>query len=108
KAKGEQLNGTADLDWIARLGEKGVFSEKVELEIPFDYDIPLISGGLPFMVEIGANLLVTPGLTSHHASATGSYHITFDGSAGITASGTDVKTESSLNGNVESGQRQVT
>jgi len=108
KAKVEKLNGTADLDWIARLGEKGVFSEKVKLEIPFNYDIPLIIGGLPFMVEIGANLLVTPGLTSHHASATGSYHIVFDGSAGITATGTDVKTESSLTGNVESGQRQVT
>ena len=108
KAKVEKLNGSADLDWIARLGEKGVFSEKVKLEIPFNYDIPLIIGGLPFMVEIGANLLVTPGLTSHHASATGSYHIVFDGSAGITATGTDVKTESSLTGNVESGQRQVT
>jgi len=108
KAKVEKLNGTADLDWIARLGEKGVFSEKVKLEIPFNYDIPLIIGGLPFMVEIGANLLVTPGLTSHHASATGSYHIVFDWSAGITATGTDVKTESSLTGNVESGPRQVT
>ena len=108
KAKVEKLNGTADLDWIARLGEKGVFSEKVKLEIPFNYDIPIIIGGLPFMVEIGANLLVTPGLTSHHASATGSYHITFDGTAGITATGTDVQTESSLNGNVENGQRQMT
>ena len=108
KAKVEKLNGTADLDWIARLGERGVFSEKVKLEIPFNYDIPLIIGGLPFMVEIGANLLVTPGLTSHHASATGSYHITFDGTAGITATGTDVQTESSLNGNVENGPHQVT
>jgi hypothetical protein len=108
KAKVEQLHGNADLDWIARLGERGVFSEKVKLEIPFNYDIPLIIGGLPFMVEIGANLLMTPGLTSHHASATGSYHIVFDGSAGITASGSDVQTESSLTGNVESGQREVT
>ena len=108
KAKVEKLHGNADLDWIARLGERGVFSEKVKLEIPFNYDIPIIIGGLPFMVEVGANLLMTPGLTSHHASATGSYHIVFDGSAGITASGTDVQTESSLTGNVESGQREVT
>jgi hypothetical protein len=108
KAKVEKLNGTADLDWVARLGEKGLFSEKVKLEIPFNYDIPLIIGGLPFMIEVGANLLVTPGLTSHHASATGSYHITFDGSAGITATGTDVQTESSLSGHVENGQREVT
>jgi hypothetical protein len=108
KAKVEKLNGSADLDWIARLGEKGVFSEKVKLEIPFNYDIPLIIGGLPFMIEVGANLLVTPGLTSHHASATGSYHMTFDGSAGITATGTDVKTESSLSGHVENGPHQVT
>jgi hypothetical protein len=108
KGKVERLNGTADLDWIARLGEKGVFSEKVKLEVPFNYDIPLIIGGLPFMIEIGANLLVTPGLTSHNASATGSYHITFNGNAGITATGTDVRTESTLAGNVESGPRQVT
>ena len=108
KARVEKLNGSADLDWIARLGEQGAFSEHVKLEIPFNYDIPLIIGGLPFMIEIGANLLMTPGLTSHHASATGSYHITFDGSAGITATGTDVKTESSLSGHVESGPREVT
>ncbi len=108
KARVEKLHGSADLDWIARLGEQGVFSEKVKLEIPFNYDIPLIIGGLPFMIEIGANLLMTPGLTSHHASATGSYHITFDGAAGITATGTDVKTESSLSGNVEHGPREVT
>jgi hypothetical protein len=108
KAKVEKLHGDADLDWIARLGERGVFSEKVKLEIPFNYDLPLIIGGLPFMVEVGANLLVTPGLTSHHASATGSYHIVFDGTAGITATGTDVKTESTLTGNVENGPRQVT
>lgn len=108
KARVEKLNGAADLDWIARLGEQGAFSEKVKLEIPFNYDIPLIIGGLPFMIEVGANLLMTPGLTTHHASATGSYHITFDGSAGITATGTDVKTESSLSGHVESGQREVT
>ena len=50
KAKVEQLHGNADLDWIARLGERGIFSEKVKLEIPFNYDIPLIIGGLPFMV----------------------------------------------------------
>ena len=108
KARVEKLNGSADLDWVARLGEQGVFSEKIKLEIPFNYDIPLIIGGLPFMIEVGANLLMTPGLTSHHASATGSYHITFDGSAGITATGTDVQTESSLSGHVESGQREVT
>jgi hypothetical protein len=108
KAKVEKLHGNADLDWIARLGERGVFSEKVKLEIPFNYDIPLIIGGLPFMVEIGANLLVTPGLTSHHASATGNYHIVFDGTAGISATGTDVKTESTLAGKVENGPRQVT
>jgi hypothetical protein len=108
KAKVEKLHGNADLDWIARLGERGIFSEKVKLEIPFNYDIPLIIGGLPFMVEIGANLLVTPGLTSRHASANGSYHIVFDGTAGISATGTDVQTESNLTGSVENGPRQVT
>jgi hypothetical protein len=108
KAKVEQLHGNANLDWIARLGERGIFSEKVKLEIPFNYDIPLIIGGLPFMVEIGANLLVTPGLTSHHASANGSYHIVFDGTAGISATGSDVQTESNLTGSVEDGPRQVT
>jgi len=108
KATIQNLNGEADLDWIARLGEKGVFSEKVKLEIPFNYDIPLIIAGLPFMIEVGANLLVTPGLTSHFASATGSYHITFNGTAGISATGTDVQTQSSLTGKIQDGKRQIT
>ncbi|HTC24867.1 MAG TPA: hypothetical protein VK688_10910, partial [Gemmatimonadales bacterium] len=108
RSRVSNLHGDADMDWIARLGEQqGVFSEKVKLEIPWNYDIPLIIGGLPFMIEVGVNILVTPGLTSHHASATGSYHITFDGSAGITATATDVQTESNLTGSVANKARQV-
>ena len=102
------LKGEADLDWIARLGEQGVFSENIKVEVPFNYDIPLIIGGIPFVIEIGVNFLAAPGLTSHHASAAGSYHITFDGSAGISATGTDVKTESSLTGSNETTSKQVT
>jgi hypothetical protein len=102
------LKGEADLDWIARLGEKGVFSENIKVEVPFNYDIPLIIGGLPFVIEVGVNFLAAPGLTSHFASAAGSYHLTFEGGAGITATGTDVKTESSLTGTSETGDKQVT
>ncbi len=104
----ENLHGDADLDWIARLGERGIFSEKVKLEVPFNYDIPLIIGGLPFVVEVGANLLLTPGLTSRHATATGSYHITFDGTTGISATPNDAKTEGSLSGTAEDTHHQVT
>jgi hypothetical protein len=102
------IQGEADLDWIARLGEQGVFSENIKVEVPFNYDIPLIIGGIPFVVEVGVNFLVAPGLTSHHASAAGSYHITLAGNAGISATGSDVKTESSLTGTEEPGSKQVT
>ena len=60
------------------------------------------------MIEVGVNFLVAPGLTSHHASATGSYHFTLAGNAGISATGSDVKTESSLAGTEETGSKQVT
>ena len=102
------IQGEADFDWIARLGEKGVFSENIKVEVPFNYDIPLIIGGIPFVVEVGVNFLVAPGLTSHYASAAGSYHITLAGNAGISATGSDVKTESSLTGTEETGSKQVT
>ncbi len=108
KSAVSNLNGDADLDWIARLGEKGVFSENIKVEVPFNFDIPLVIGGLPFMIEIGANFLAAPGLTSHHASAAGSYHITFNGGASITATPTGANTESSLTGNAETKDRQVT
>jgi hypothetical protein len=102
------LKGEADLDWIARLGEKGVFSENIKVEVPFNYDIPLIIGGIPFVIEVGVNFLAAPGLTSHYASAAGSYHLTFGGTAGITATGSDVKTESSLDGTNETTSKQAT
>jgi len=102
------IQGEADLDWIARLGEQGVFSENIKVEVPFNYDIPLIIGGIPFVLEVGVNFLVAPGLTSHHASAAGSYHFTLAGNAGISATGSDVKTESSLAGTDETGSKQVT
>ena len=90
------------------MGEKGAFSENIKVEVPFNYDIPLIIGGIPFVLEIGVNFLAAPGLTSHYASAAGSYHITLAGAAGISATGTDVKTESSLAGTEETGSKQVT
>ena len=102
------LVGEADFDWIARLGEQGVFSENIKVEVPFNYDIPLIIGGIPFVLEIGVNFLAAPGLTSHYASAAGSYHLTFEGGAGISATGTDVKTESSLTGTSETASKEVT
>ena len=102
------VKGEADFDWIARLGEQGVFSENIKVEVPFNYDIPLIIGGLPFVIEVGVNFLAAPGLTSHFASAAGSYHITLEGGAAITATGTEVKTESSLTGTTENNSKQVT
>jgi hypothetical protein len=104
----DNVKGEADFDWIARLGEKGVFSENIKVEVPFNYDIPLIIGGLPFVIEIGVNFLAAPGLTSHFASAAASYHLTFEGGARVTATATDVKTESSLTGTSETGNKQVT
>jgi hypothetical protein len=63
---------------------------------------------LPFVLEVGANFLAAPALTSHYASAAGSYHFTFEGGAQVTATGTDVNTESSLTGNMETTKKQVT
>jgi hypothetical protein len=103
------LQGELEVTWIARLGEQqGSWSDNVRLDIPFNFDIPLIIGGLPFMIAIGTDLLVAPALTSHHASATATYHFTYGGDLGLTATSTGIITDGDLTGDVATKARQMT
>jgi len=53
-------------------------------------------GGLPFMIEIGTDLLVVPALTSHHASATATHHFMYGGDLGLTPTSTGLLNTSSV------------
>jgi hypothetical protein len=102
------IHGEADLDWIARLGASGTFSENVKVEVPWNFDVPLIIAGIPFVVEIGVNFLAAPALTSRYASAAGSYHIALQGGVTIEATPSAMNTEGGLTGTPETTHRQVT
>ncbi len=103
-----ELRGEADLDWVARLGAPGTFSENIKVEVPWYFDIPLLIAGIPFVVEIGVNFLAAPALTSQYASAAGGYHIAFQGSATVTATPASADAEGDLSGTPEVSQRQIT
>ena len=103
------LQGDLEVKWIARLGaQQGVWSDNIRLDIPFNFDIPLIIGGLPFMIEVGTDLLVAPALTSHHASATATYQFHYGGDVGLTITSSGIATDGDLSGDASTASRQIT
>jgi hypothetical protein len=103
------LQGDLEVRWIARLGaQQGVWSDNIRLDIPFNFDIPLVIGGLPFMIELGTDLLVAPALTSHYASATATYQLHYGGDVNLTITSSGVTTDGDLSGDAATAARQIT
>jgi hypothetical protein len=102
----------AERPWLIRVvgqqGEKSYMQQLGRVVEPGERLKGDLAAALSHPVPGAGGFLAAPGLTSHYASAAGSYHLTFGGGAGITATGTDVKTESSLTGTNETTSKQVT
>jgi hypothetical protein len=99
------LSGYANFKLIARVGTTPQFMEKFRLTLPISYNVPLIIGGIPFMVTFSAAVIVRPALSSRYATATGEYYVRFGGSEGVTAGhgnvsgdGTITDTDSGISG----------
>ena len=93
------LSGFANFKLIARVGTTPQFMEKFKLSLPISYNVPLIIGGIPFMVTFSAAVIVRPALSSRYATATGEYYVKFGGSEGVTAGHGNVSGDGTITDN---------
>jgi hypothetical protein len=78
------LDGIVDLSYIARLGkDQGSWTEKFKVSLPITFNIPVIIGGVPFMLQLAMNFMAIPGLSGHYATMTGKAHLNFSGTGTI-------------------------
>ena len=94
------LDGIVDLSYIARLGkDQGSWTEKFKRSIPITFNIPVIIGGVPFMLQLAMNFMAIPGLSGHYATMTGKAHFNFTGTGRIQFG----KGNADANGNFDGG-----
>ncbi len=83
------LNGRAHVKIVARLGDKGTKGVKVPLmDIPLVFNVPMPMGGIPFMLQIGADFNINVFLAGEHAALAVDGEYAFNGNTGFTYSKT--------------------
>jgi hypothetical protein len=81
----KDLKGTIDLEFIGRLGREGGKGVNIPVaHLPVNYNIPVLVGGVPLVVQLAADFLVKLYLAGHHAAQHLTGHFEFSGSGGFT------------------------
>lgn len=86
----EGFNGKVEFTWTAQQqnipGVSAVLRE-TKIHIPgASWEYPLVLGGLPFIFELSASIIVHPALTSQGSFSTGEFTISYSGSEGFKSS----------------------
>ncbi|MBV8909392.1 MAG: hypothetical protein JOZ89_01395, partial [Gammaproteobacteria bacterium] len=98
-AQFKQVNGKLDLAFIGRWGKPGNGTIKVPvMNLPIAFNIPFPIGGLPFVIQLGADFLANVFLTGNHATQTFHGAFTFNGSGGIHTAGAATNADSTMTG----------
>ncbi len=101
----KQLNGKVYAQLIGRLGKPGNQATKVPvMHIPVSFNIPMPVGGIPFVLQTGADFLLTLSLSGMHASLTADGQAAFSGDGGFTYAQGKASYEDSFH----SGQPEIT
>jgi hypothetical protein len=91
------MHGSATVDATASTGPQFGQGGETSFEIPMSIDIPLIVGGLPFTLSIGASMTIEPAFSAADASVTGKLELTYDGNTGMSVSGGSLSGTGALN-----------
>ena len=99
------LAGNLDLEFVARLGSGGNGGVSIPVaHVPIMFNIPLIVGGIPFVVQVGADFLAKVGLGGNHAAHHFHARFEFSGGAGTLAS---ASSQTNTNFNLSGSEPQV-
>jgi len=79
------LNGKAYVQLIGRLGKPGNESTKIPvMHVPVSFNVPIPVGGIPFVVQVGGDFLITLALSGMNASLAVDGQVGFKGDGGFT------------------------
>ncbi len=79
----KNVSGTVNVQYIVRRGELSEqWIEKLRLDLPLTVNVPIVVGGLPLMLQVGFDLLVTPALATKNDAFRGAFAFKFNGSGG--------------------------
>jgi len=77
------LSGEFDFNWAATRGGDNADIGESKIKLPTMFTAPLPIGGIPFVLSVGEQLIVKPGLGAKNTVAKGSFSVTFGGGEGI-------------------------
>lgn len=90
----KDVSGKVKAAFVGRLGKPGNKGVKIPIaHVPVSFNVPLVTEGLPFVVQLGGDFLLTVFLAGNHATLSVNGEYAFDGSSGFTYS----KTSAALN-----------
>ena len=80
----KDLKGKVRAQLVGRLGKPGVENIKVPvMHLPVSFNIPVPVGGIPFVVQVGTDFLLTLSLSGLHATLTVDGQTAFSGDGGF-------------------------
>ena len=102
----KNLNGKVQAELIGRLGKPGNEATKIPvMHVPVEFNVPIPVGGVPFVVQLGSDFLITLSLSGMHASLTAEGQVAFKGDSGLTYAKGKANYDSSFS---TSGDPQIT
>jgi hypothetical protein len=78
------LSGEFAFNWAATRGGDNAGIGESKIKLPTMFTTPLPIGGIPFVLSVGEQIILKPGLGAKNEVAKGSFTVTFGGGQGIT------------------------
>lgn len=97
KYMAKNLRGEVTVSFVATKKGDGML-KRIEQRLPPMFEAPVIIGGIPFVMDVGAAVIVAPALSAKNEAASGHFKIKFTGGQGFDFSGAAMSPE----GNVSS------
>jgi hypothetical protein len=105
----KNLQGEVNLSFVATKKGDGML-KRIDKKLPPMFEAPVIIGGIPFVMDVGAVVIVGPGLSAKNEAANGHFKVKFNGGQGFDFSGAAITPEGNVSSNneiVDSGSISV-
>ena len=98
-AQFKNVNGKVHVDFIGRFGKPGNGAIKVPvMHLPIAFNVPFPIGGLPFVIQLGADFLANVFLSGNHSTMAFNGGFAFNGSGGIHTTGASTNSDGTMTG----------
>jgi hypothetical protein len=91
----KNLRGEVTVAFVATKKGDGML-KRIEKRLPPMFEAPVIIGGIPFVMDVGAAIIIGPGLSAKNEAASGHFKIKFTGGEGFDMSGAAMSPEGNI------------